>query len=93
MFWTHAWVANYHELKVKGSLESPEELAEVAYDVGVQLGLGHLRDVGGAFQQMLVVDVRERLSGAERELQEASRAMADAINGPRLRMPWQGRPT
>lgn len=79
MFWTHAWVANYHELKVKGSLESPEELAEVAYDVGVQLGLGHLRDVGGAFQQMLVVDVRERLSGAERELQEASRAMADDV--------------
>lgn len=78
MFWTHAWVANYRELKVE-SLESPEELAEVAYDVGVQLGLGHLRDVGGAFQQMIVVNVRERLREIDGELQDGSRVLAGEV--------------
>jgi hypothetical protein len=79
MFWTHAWVANYEELKVAESLERPEELAEVAYDVGVQLGLGHLRDVGGAFQQMIVVNVRERLADTEHELRDGSRILADEV--------------
>jgi hypothetical protein len=78
MFWTHAWVANYQELEVV-NLESPEELAAVAYDVGVQLGLGHLRDVGGAFQRMLVVNVRERLKDTEGALLTGSRTLADEV--------------
>ncbi len=79
MFWTHAWVANYRELQVAESLETPEELAEVAYDVGVQLGLGHLRDVGGSFQQMVLVNVRERLSETEEELLAGSAILADEV--------------
>ena len=79
MFWTHAWVANYQELKVEESLERPEELAEVAYDVGVQLGLGHLRDIGGAFQQMIVVNVRDRLAETEQELRDGSRVLAGEV--------------
>jgi hypothetical protein len=39
-FWVHAWPLNYAELRVEALL-SPEELAEVVYDAGVQLGLGH----------------------------------------------------
>lgn len=79
MFWTHAWVANYEELKVGESFRSPEELAEVAYDVGVQLGLGHLRDVGGAFQQMVRVSVQERGREIEAELFEESRKLTDEV--------------
>ncbi|MBT8479869.1 MAG: DUF2252 domain-containing protein [Gemmatimonadetes bacterium] len=79
MFWTHAWVANYRELEVTGSLETAEELSEVAYDVGVQLGLGHLRDVGGSFQQMVLVNVRERLSEMEEELLAVSAILADEV--------------
>ena len=79
MFWTHAWVANYEELKVAKSLERPEDLAEVAYDVRVQLGLGHLRDIGGAFQQMIVVNVRERLADTEKELKDGSRILAGEV--------------
>lgn len=79
MFWTHAWVANYQELKVEESLESPEELAEVAYDVGVQLGLGHLRDIGGAFQQMIVANVRDQLAETEQELRDGSRILAGEV--------------
>jgi hypothetical protein len=79
MFWTHAWVANYRELQVSESLETAEELAEVAYDVGVQLGLGHLRDVGGSFQQMVLVNVRERLTEMEEELLAGSAILADEV--------------
>jgi hypothetical protein len=79
MFWTHAWVANYHELSVVESFRDPGEIAEVAYDVGVQLGLGHLRDVGGAFQQMVRVNVQERGLRQEAELQEGSRLLAAEV--------------
>jgi hypothetical protein len=79
MFWTHAWVANYREVDVHESFRSAEELAEVAYDVGVQLGLGHLRDVGGAFQQMVRVRVRSQAREAEEELLEGSRRLAEEV--------------
>ena len=79
MFWTHAWVANYEELKVGESFRSPEELAEVAYDVGVQLGLGQLRDVGGAFQQMVRVSVQERGREIEAQLFDESRKLTDEV--------------
>lgn len=40
-YWVHEWSANYEEVKVSKTFESPEELAEVVFDVGVQLGRGH----------------------------------------------------
>ena len=40
-FWIHAWVDNYEELSIDEDLQKVEELAEVAFDVGVQLGRGH----------------------------------------------------
>ena len=79
MFWTHAWVANYREVVVDESFRSPGELGAVAYDVGVQLGLGHLRDVGGAFQQMVRVNVREQSREIEAELYEESRVLAEDV--------------
>jgi hypothetical protein len=79
MFWTHAWVANYRELSVAESFRSPEELAEVAYDVGVQLGLGHLRDVGGSFQRMVRVNVQDRGHEIEAELNEGSRILVAEV--------------
>jgi hypothetical protein len=39
-FWVHDWPLNYVELRI-GDLRSAEELAEVVYDAGVQLGRGH----------------------------------------------------
>ena len=40
-FWIHSWVDNYRELETPGSFEKAEELSEVVYDIGVQLGRGH----------------------------------------------------
>jgi len=79
MYWTHAWVANYREMKITESFRTPEELAEVAYDVGVQLGLGHLRDVGGPFQQMVKIHVQQRAGELEREVRAGSRVLADEV--------------
>jgi len=39
-FWVHAWPLNYAELRIE-DLRSPDELSEVVYDAGVQLGRGH----------------------------------------------------
>ncbi len=44
-FWIHEWRSDYVELDVHDTLASAEELAAVAYDVGVQLGRGHARHV------------------------------------------------
>jgi hypothetical protein len=40
-FWIHAWPLNYTELDIEKGPSSPQELEEVAFDVGVQLGRGH----------------------------------------------------
>jgi Uncharacterized protein conserved in bacteria (DUF2252) len=40
-FWIHAWPLNYTELDIAKGPASPQELEEVAYDAGVQLGRGH----------------------------------------------------
>lgn len=52
-FWVHSWVDNYKEVKIGKSFASPEDLAEVAYDVGVQLGKGHVKHIGAPFDLQL----------------------------------------
>ena len=44
-FWVHSWVDNYKEVNIKKSFQNIKELNEVAYDVGVQLGLGHVKQI------------------------------------------------
>jgi hypothetical protein len=40
-FWIHAWPLNYAELDIAKGPATPQELEEVAFDAGVQLGRGH----------------------------------------------------
>ncbi|HEY6555156.1 MAG TPA: DUF2252 family protein [Vicinamibacteria bacterium] len=40
-FWIHAWPLNYEELDIAKGPATPQELEEVAFDAGVQLGRGH----------------------------------------------------
>ncbi|MCG6917858.1 MAG: DUF2252 domain-containing protein [Deltaproteobacteria bacterium] len=44
-FWVHEWSDNYHELSIRTSFQSPSDLRDIAVDVGVQLGLGHPRNI------------------------------------------------
>ena len=47
-FWVHEWYDNYQELSIRTSFQSPADLRDIAADVGVQLGLGHPRDISDA---------------------------------------------
>jgi hypothetical protein len=40
-FWVHAWIAGYKELDIRESVRTPAELAEIAYESGVQLARAH----------------------------------------------------
>jgi hypothetical protein len=42
-FWVFAWEDDYEELSVEDSFDSLADLQSVAFDVGVQFGLGHPR--------------------------------------------------
>jgi hypothetical protein len=52
-FWFFAWQDNYQELSIDKSFDSPEELAEVVYDVGVQLGVGHPAGIASPHDRQL----------------------------------------
>lgn len=52
-FWIHAWVANYREFSIAEEVASTDELAEVAHDIGVQLGRGHPNQIGAPLDLQL----------------------------------------
>ena len=78
-FWIHAWVDNYRELSVVGDLRTPDELMEVARDVGVQLGRGHPNQL----REPLDLQLRReqvRLLARDRELiRSTSRRLAAQV--------------
>jgi hypothetical protein len=63
-FWIHAWVDNYVEASITETFQSPEELAEVAYDIGVQLGRGHPKQIASPLDLQVR---REQLRLLERD--------------------------
>jgi hypothetical protein len=74
-YWFHAWPDNYAELRV-ASLRTPGQLAEVAFDVGVQLGRGHARQKHSSDSSRLRAQLGAALSTVD--LGALSRALADA---------------
>jgi Uncharacterized protein conserved in bacteria (DUF2252) len=46
-FWVHGWTDDYVELSIDSSISTPEDLRQLAYDVGIQLGRAHPKDVSG----------------------------------------------
>lgn len=52
-FWVHSWVDNYKEVKLARSFQTPEELRQVARDVGVQLGKGHVKHIAAPLDLQL----------------------------------------
>ncbi len=74
-FWVHAWVENFSEIDVEDDLSDPEEVMEVAYDVGVQLGRGHVKAIAQPLdlqlrrEQLRLIDRdAEKIKAACREL-------------------------
>ena len=71
-FWIHAWVENYRELSIEKEVMSNDELAEVAHDVGVQLGRGHPNQIGAPLDLQLRRE-QMRLLERDRELIKSQR--------------------
>jgi len=59
-FWVHSWVMNYRQLDVRNDGREPADLAEVVFDVGVQLGHGHPNQIASPMDEELRA-VLERL--------------------------------
>lgn len=51
-FWVQSWEVDYVELDTK-TVQSPAELKEIAFDVGVQLGIGHTTGIASPFDDQL----------------------------------------
>jgi len=69
-FWVHSWVDNYKEVSIKETFQSPDELAEVAYDIGVQLGKGHVKYVADPFDLQLRRDLSKLLVNNEDKIKQ-----------------------
>lgn len=51
-FWVHAWGRHYQEVKITQSFMSFNELAELVFDVGIQLGKGHPKFIAAPFEDL-----------------------------------------
>jgi hypothetical protein len=65
-FWVHEWADHYRELSIRTSFQTVADLHDIAYDAGVQLGLGHPKSIADSYSDHL----RGRLLITVAELQE-----------------------
>lgn len=77
-FWVHAWVENYSELDIE-EVASADELAEVAYDIAVQLGRGHTTEVAGPVELQLRRDLARRIEGESERIHSGCRELAELV--------------
>jgi hypothetical protein len=75
-FWVHAWVDNYEEAQIEETFLSPDELAEVAFDIGVQLGRGHPNQIASPLDLQLRREQLRLLDRDEETLKRTAREMA-----------------
>jgi hypothetical protein len=73
-FYVHTWRVNYTELDVD-DLRTARELAEVAFDVGLQLGRGHPQEMQDPPGVRLPVAIASSLDRVEPRIREASRQL------------------
>jgi hypothetical protein len=73
--WVHAWFDNYKELAILEDLQSVEDLKTVAYDVGVQLGLGHPREIADPHIKELRYALLESLDEFQEDLLDVTHEM------------------
>ena len=86
-FWIHAWVDNYKELKIGSTARTPDELAEVVYDVGVQLGRGHPNQIAAPLGRQLRQALSAMIDEHEMAILDAVRRLADEVYAAWSRFP------
>ncbi len=78
-FWVHAWVDNYKELEIGKTTQSIEEMAEVAYDVGVQLGRGHTNQIAAPLDVQLRREQLSLLASTEAQIKKMCLELTDEV--------------
>lgn len=83
-FWVHAWFNNYEEVSVDPGVRPPSrtirslaEIAEIAYDVGLQLGRGHVREIASPLDLKLRRAQLRSFKSSERDIRAAVDELAD----------------
>lgn len=75
-FWVHAWVDNYAEASIADTFQTPAEMAEVAFDIGVQLGRGHTNQIGADLDLQVRRELLRLLDRDKAQIKEISRDLA-----------------
>lgn len=52
-FWVQSWLPDYRELDVETDLQQADELEQIAFHVGIQLGRGHVLHIATPFDDQL----------------------------------------
>jgi hypothetical protein len=78
-FWVHSWVQNYEELDIGKSYRSIDDLEEIVYDVGVQLGRGHPKQIAAPLDFQLRQTQLRWLEKHSNELKLACQKQADEV--------------
>ncbi|MFQ5638571.1 MAG: DUF2252 family protein [bacterium] len=74
--WIHSWVDNYKEVKIGKTFESVEELREVVFDIGIQLGRGHPKQIASPLDLQLRQEQLRLLSQYEKRIKETRKELA-----------------
>jgi hypothetical protein len=77
-FWVRQWSDNYHELSVDDSFQRFQDLREVAFDVGVQLGLGHPTQIADPHEDLLRRSLLASLDEFEGDVVHIARELSAA---------------
>lgn len=78
VFWIHGWVDNYAELDL-GVGQNGDELAEVAHDIGVQLGRGHPRQIASPLDAQLRRAMKEMVDRLRPRIETLSVELAAEV--------------
>lgn len=75
-FWIHSWVDNYKEVSIEKTFQSVEELKEVVFDIGIQLGRGHPKQIATPLDLQLRREQLRLLSRYENRIKETRLQLA-----------------
>jgi hypothetical protein len=76
MFYVHQWRVHYTELDIE-DIQTGKELEEIAFDVGVQLGRGHPKQIADPYGKELRDTLAAALVRVAPEIRSAAKELAD----------------
>ncbi|HSR52234.1 MAG TPA: DUF2252 family protein [Acidobacteriota bacterium] len=77
--WAHRWVDNYREADIEETFKDPRDLKQLAYDVGVQLGLGHPKMIAAPFDEQVRRTMLEFLDRRRTAIRSARREVSGYV--------------